>query len=754
MRLPFTHPSLAELSAFASGEQPSSVRARTSAHVARCPRCQDALRFLRRVELPAADVLPPASEALWTRISASRAAGVRTLLPAPGEVRTSAGDPASAPAGRVTNDPHVATATSVWRIVGAWAAVAVLFVGAMQVFAPADANAADSQGTLTLLPALPRPGETVRVRYSPAGQGFSGVSSVRLRARLRTPDNESYTVPPSNLRVLTTLTRTRGGDFEGRFQLPDSVVYAVLAVETMDSTTVDDNTGQGWELLVAAHDTVPLFASLQQRSEDMLGRSWEEGYAAAQRMTALYPDSVRAWTTREFYERQLFSGAVGDSIAAQRASTIDVLMEQAMRASRLSYHDMDAIYWRAYARANRPGATAQDTVTWERWWTRMLREQPRHEQVAQRLSVWMDVKRLGAVRAMDSLETLYATFAPLRTPAGRNVVNSGQYVADQLKDDTLRRRWVARALVGMPDSASDMAVFLASVPSFREEGMQQLRTLLRDPSLPRMVVRPLSRTAASQHRAVDDLRRHLYSALGRALVAGGNARAALDTLRLASEGAWDPASFAGLARSYLLAGDSLASMQMRARQVVDGRTRVTLRDSLDRAGRAQLGADAWEALLRETRREMHALLLERSISRSVASSARAQSRDGRDHTLPELTGRAPSLVIFWSRHCGYALEALPDIRILVERLRAAGTPVVFVIDEAPSADLDAYLAAERITWPVYYDARKRMGDAMRNFATPMYYVLDASQRIRFAPSVVEVGDLYGQLSAVQSEATP
>ncbi len=742
MRLPFTHPSLVELSAFAAAEQTSSERARTAEHVARCPRCQEALRFVRRLELPAADLLPPASEALWTRISASRAAGVRTLVPAPDQALASA------------DSPRVTTSPSLWRIVGAWAAVAVLFVGATQVFAPADANAADSEGTLTLMPALPRPGETVQVRYTPAGKGFAGVSSVRLRARLRTPDNESYTVPPSNLRALTTLTRTRNGDFEGRFQLPDSVVYAVLAVETMDSATVDDNTGQGWELLVAAHDTVPLFASLLQRSEDMLGRSWEEGYASAQRMTALYPDSLRAWTTREFYERQLFSGAVGDSIAAQRASTIDVLVEKAARAPQLSYHDMDAIYWRVYARANRPGATAQDTVTWDRWWTRMLREQPRHEQVAQRLSVWMDVKRLGAARAMDSLETLYATFAPLRTPAGRNVVNSGQYVADQLKDDTLRRRWMARSLVGMSDSASDMAMFLAGVPTFREEGMQQLRTLLGDPHLPQMVVRPLSRSAASQQRAVDDLRRRLYSALGRALVARGNTRAALDTLRLASEGAWDPASFAGLARSYLLAGDTLASMQMRARQVVDGRTRVTLRDSLDRAGRAQVGAAAWEALLRETRREMHALLLERSISRSIASSARAQSRDGRDHTLPELTGRAPSLVIFWSRHCGYALEALPDIRSLVERLRAAGTPVVFVIDEAPSADLDAYLAAERITWPVYYDARKRMGDAMRNFGTPMYYVLDASQRIRYAPSVVEVGDLYGQLSAVQSEATP
>ena len=127
-----------------------------------------------------------------------------------------------------------------------------------------------------------------------------------------------------------------------------------------------------------------------------------------------------------------------------------------------------------------------------------------------------------------------------------------------------------------------------------------------------------------------------------------------------------------------------------------------------------------------------------------------RSRDGRDHSLRELTGGETSLVIFWSRHCGYALEALPEISTLIARLRTAGTPVVFVVDEPASADFDEFLKRKQITWPVHYDARTALGNAMRNFGTPYYYVVDGANRIRFS-NVEELGDLYGRLAAVAAD---
>ena len=134
----------------------------------------------------------------------------------------------------------------------------------------------------------------------------------------------------------------------------------------------------------------------------------------------------------------------------------------------------------------------------------------------------------------------------------------------------------------------------------------------------------------------------------------------------------------------------------------------------------------------------------------MPQDASVRRRDGKELTLAALTRSKTALVIFWSRHCGYAIEALPEIRALIKRLAVAGTPVVFVMDESPSAALDSVIAEKQITWPVYYDTRTMLGNAMRNFGTPNYYVLDAAGRIRFV-GVETIQDLYGRLEAVEAE---
>ena len=530
MRIPFTHPSLSDLSAFAARELSPALHRRTGAHLEQCARCQDSLRFVHRINEPASVVLPAADPALLARIEKSRAAGVRTILPA---------------------TPAVLPRTGVGR---AWTiAAAALFVfGVSRLFAPSAVSAAADGGTLTLSPAAPQPGSVVRVRYVPAPGAFADAASIRLRARIRTPLDESYRVPASHLRVLGTLDRTRDGAFEGRITIPDSAVFAVLAVESADSARVDDNAGQGWELVVSAHDGRPLFAALMQRAEDMMGRSWEEGYASVRRATELYPDSIRGWTHREFFEEQLFAGTGADSARAVHAATIDRLVAKAKLAPRLSYDDIGSIYFRAYVHTRRAGASRADSTEWQYWWTRIQREYPTHGQRAQRLSVWMDVKKHGPAAALDSLERLYALFAPLRGGEGRNLVNQGEAVATQLGDPMRLRVWTERSLIGIADSARQAAVFLSTQPQSRAEGMQALRRLLRNDHLDGIVTRPLGRNASAQAKRVADVRRSLLAALGQALLASGDTRAALDTLRLASDGGWEPALFRELARSYAL----------------------------------------------------------------------------------------------------------------------------------------------------------------------------------------------------------
>jgi hypothetical protein len=731
MNLLSPHPDLQRLSAFAAGELPADERARTAAHMQSCAACQDQLRFIHRINEPAHSAPQPAGDALLERIQRSRAEGVRVILPAQDVVHRE-------------------------RRVGRWftAAAGVLIVlGAVRVFAPTAASAAADHSTLVIAPKMPQAREPITVKYTPVSGTFRGESALQLRARVRTPDDESYTVPSSGLRVLGTLVRQRDGTFTGRVTLPDSVVFAMLAVEDSAAATVDDNVGRGWEVIVSARDGRPLFAALEQRSNDMMGRSWEQAYAAARRMTELYPDSISGWTLRQFFEGELFSGHKGDSVRRVRDVTIDRLVASAKERPQLGRNDIGSLYYRAYARANSRGgrkATQADSAEWQYWWTRIQREYPTHDQIAQRHAMWMDDRALGTARALDSLERLYVHFAPSQNSAGRNVVNRGVEVATALGDAALVRRWSERLYAGLPDSARRMAVLLSDRRETRTEGMRTLRTLLRDSSLNRMVVRPLGRNAAAQTRAVDDLRRTMLAALGRALLAEGQPSEALDTLRRAAEGSWDPSLFRELARSYAQAGDSVSALQMQARLLVDGRLSKSVADSLNRTGTQRLGSTQWEQSLAAARGEMHTRLLERSISRGVSTSARVASRDGASHALAALTGAKPALVIFWSRNCGYALDAVPRIQTVVTRLRAAGTPVVFVVDEAPSADMDAALAEKQITWPVYYDVQASLGDAMRNFGTPQYYVLDGAGRIRFA-ALEELGDVYGRLDAVASD---
>lgn len=727
MRLPFTHPALAELSDFAAGSLPADQHHTLATHLQNCPRCQGSLRFVHRLNEPADAPLPAvdeASDALLTSILATRHAGERRILPA------------AAPAASRT------PTRTIWGI----AAAIVGVVALARLLAPREAMASGDEGVLTLAPASPLPGARVQVRYVPAANFFVGAPTVRLRARLRRPIDESYNVPASQLRVLASLARARDGAYEGSFVVPDSTVFAVMAVEGLDSAQVDDNGGRGWEMLTAATNGSPLFAALVQRAEDMMGRSWEEGYASIVRATELYPDSVDGWTHREFFERSLFSGSAGDSIRAVRNVTIDSLVGRAKHAPTMGYAALGAVYYRQYANANRAGATAADSTEWRYWWQRLQREYPAHEQVVQRHAVWMDVKALGAAVALDSLEQLYQRFAPLRGP-GNSLFNVALYAANQVGDAARLRIWTERASHGSPDSARRIATFLASRVEYREVGMGALRALLHDTTMRGMIPRPLGRNAGAQWRSVRDARQTLFAALGKALVASGQPRAALDTLRLAATGGWDPALYRDMARTYAQAGDSAGAVAMYARLVVDGRTSAAQRDSLTRIGERSLGATAWTSQVTEARRDMHTRLLERSLARSVSPAARVISRDGQPRALADLAKGKSALVIFWSRHCGAALDAVPEIATLVKRLNAEGTPVVFVVDEAPSAELDRVLATRGVTWTAHYDPRASLADAMRNFGTPSYYVVDRRSRIRFT-SVEQIGDIYGRLEAV------
>ncbi|MEO8333679.1 MAG: TlpA disulfide reductase family protein [bacterium] len=251
-------------------------------------------------------------------------------------------------------------------------------------------------------------------------------------------------------------------------------------------------------------------------------------------------------------------------------------------------------------------------------------------------------------------------------------------------------------------------------------------------------------------RRADGSRRAVLAALGGSLIADGRTNAALDTLRLAAQGSWDLLLFNNLRAAYTVAGDSMGVQVMRARAVVDPRTPADSVVALTAAGRGQHANAQWDALVNDARHEMHARMLERALVRPLRGAPTLDDAEGKKHTLRSLTEGKPTAVIFWSRHCGFAIEALPTILAVADRMTRERSRVLFVVDEPPSADIKRYLASRHWNLPVYHDTRGEMLSAFAAFGTPAYYVLDETGRIRFN-EVTGESELIAQVAALRDE---
>lgn len=233
--------------------------------------------------------------------------------------------------------------------------------------------------------------------------------------------------------------------------------------------------------------------------------------------------------------------------------------------------------------------------------------------------------------------------------------------------------------------------------------MTLLREALASPAAIIAGPRGLREDAAAYARRADGVRRSLLAAHGGALIAGGRMREGLDTLRLAAEGTWNPKLFTTLRNAYVAAGDSAGALAMRLRIAADPRTPPDTAAAFAAAGRLQVGARAWDSLTAEVKEQMHSQVLADQKMRSLRGSPSRLTADGRSHSLREITKGEPAVVIFWSRHCGYAIEATPVFARIADRLAKQGRRLLFVVDEAPSAELTRYLASQHWTQPAYYE---------------------------------------------------
>jgi Redoxin len=646
---------------------------------------------------------PAASRALRDRIMQSRTVPLRVA--------------------HVSDPLTLRRTTRRWLPVTAIAAALALVFSGLFVSRDHELHAGATAGQLELSTSTPRAGERVHVTYRP-GVSLSRFAALRIRARVRTVWSESYAAGVPII-TLATLTRQRDGSFTADCNLPDSVVYAALAVEDTAATEIDDRDGRTWELLRANDSGRVTFDALQQRMNDLMGRNWDEVFATVQRMMDEYPDSIRSWNNLR--ASNAWRGMAADSNRAPHLASLAKFEAEMRAAATPSGAQLGWLYWYAHN---------VDTNVAVYWRERLQREAPRASfAVMNRMSdalrgLW---ESKDSVTALRSLEMLWA-----EAPRDRreSIANYACEIALAGEDTAAMRRWSDR-LLAMPTATPGLVRMVAmrfvSIPGLRAEGMQRLREQLASLAAQPTAARALDETRTAQRARIGRSTRATYSALGRALLMNGQTRAALDTLALASAEGWEPEIFRAVRAASLAANDTGTALLMTARLVVDPRTAARALDSLQQFGERVRGATAWLAMLTRQRAEFVTRTMASARARSMVTDVKLSATDGSAAELRAMTRGKVTVVAFLSRFCGYAIDAIPALNVTTERLAQRGVNTVVVMEEnSRSASLDSFLAQHRVAAPTYLDTSKDASTAFNQWGTPTYFVVDAAGRIMFS----------------------
>lgn len=699
MKLPLLHPSLGSLKHFADGEQAHNRR-QVADHIATCTKCRDQVASLRALSQTARglghlDVPPSLIASVRSRLNA----GEQGILP--------------------TKNVGAPPAPRGWTYAAA-AAVVVVSVGAWLFWPNPDLSAAATTGTLSLTPAHPAPGAWISVQYEPP-QALAGNKTLVLRARFRTERDEGYEWTTRQV-VAATLTREGKGRFEGRFKLPDHAVYAAFAVEAPDGHYVDSNDHRLWELLTSK-DGRPLLAAFAEQARDLQGRNWPEALEVARRMVQVYPQSPYAWDLLHFYEMVNLGRVHNESTA-----TADLARLRAFHARYAKSRDPEIIAGML------DYAVQFDDTTISRYWrAKVLLDTsstfPMLEDHVGQVLFTRDAT--GVLTAGDSIWRRYHPILPGMFE--QNMV--GQ--ALQAKDTAALLRWVTRLGEVLPTGSAWADAELTKYPSLRDTGFALLRASIKRLSAGDDSLRPLELTKEEQqHAGMANVRRALVS-LGNALIVTGDTMAGADTLRLAAAAGWDPGLFRQVATQFLALHDTAQAASLLALTAADPGTGVAAADSL----RARLGpyatAGRWSDMVDSAGLEMRRRLIADAVYKPLRPSIRVTAPDGKVVNLADVLHGNTSFVVFWSRECGFAVQAMPGIDKVKNVISTMNAQTVVVTDEADSPELRRYLQDHSFTAPVYHDTHAEAGTAFQQDGWPYYFVVDAEGAVRFAYTQLE-----------------
>jgi peroxiredoxin len=198
-----------------------------------------------------------------------------------------------------------------------------------------------------------------------------------------------------------------------------------------------------------------------------------------------------------------------------------------------------------------------------------------------------------------------------------------------------------------------------------------------------------------------------------------------------------------LGEALLALGDTARAVETLVKVAADPATSEARSDSL----RLTVGVEpeAWSAGIESAREEMWTLSLEAAEDREL-DSATVLGWDGQPLDVLDRFGPEATVVVFFSRYCGYSNMAMPQIVAMAADLEGDGIPLLGITDDSVE-DASEYMEENGWEMEVFFDTE---GEAARSFnawGTPTYYIADGNGRLRFQSSLESVDRHLGALAA-------
>lgn len=711
-------------------------------HLAHCARCRAELSSLRQLFESARDLSGPVpSSSLLERIHARIDAGDVVLVPTSVETGESARARASANTGRLRGVSRAA------------AAIAAVLVVTWIVRPASDVMAGDINGDLTFVPASPRAGDSVQVAFR-APQSLAGERRLVLRGRFRDEWSAAYN-DGTRQQSVATLERGRDGVFRGAFRLPAAATFGAFAVEDTGARRVDNNGRRLWELLISDSTGQPLPEALKQREYDLMGRNATLAFETARQRVARSPEDPDAWSALFFHQKINLGKDADTALASHQARLVQL---HRLWSSRTNVPFRIVYGLLLYAAQITESGDSIRVMVRNHWRPVHLRvaaeDQTERAAVEARWFAINDIalraderKDADSLRIAMNLAEHFWSAGGSRDP---RAVKLGEQIA-RIAGDTgaARMRWTDRYAAQRPALAEYAYRLAAEAPALRPVVVQRYAALVQRLTTRDDTRRPLELTVAEALREDSAHARRVLGFMAEAQLAAGDTVAATGTLKRAVAAGWSRDLIERAATVLWRTGDRASAVPIMAQLAVDPGTRAGAVDSLSALARTVAPESLWTRLLVESRGRMRSHFLGAATMKTLPATVSLSDARG-ETTLSAIAGGRPAVVVFWSEHCGPSRGQMLTADSLSRELAAQGA-VLIPITEDPlsSPEVTAFLKEAKVTIPVYSDRSGVARRALGQWATPEFFVLDATGALRFPSSRMEL--LPAQVAALRTE---